>query len=82
MAQVRNVVYRVEDQRLIVEIPLDGDFGESKSGLSRLVASAVGMVVKGGGGLRLNVLAYRPYRREELRAMASAAKMLDQGAGE
>lgn len=81
MASVRNVSYRIEDGRLVIEIPLDGDLGDSKSGMSRLVASAVGLAVKDGGGLRFNVLAYRVHPKATRRELADQALARSEEAG-
>lgn len=66
---IRNVTYSIQDGKLYIEVPLHADLGKSKSGLSVILASATGCLLKGADGARLNLLLYRPFTKQQLRDM-------------
>lgn len=66
MSNSRGFQYRLEGERLIIEVDLSVSLGPSATGRSELIAVGSNLTVKDGKGARLNVLVYKP--RARLRA--------------
>lgn len=58
---MKNIEYKVENEKLIITIDLTKTFGESKSGKSIIVATTSGNVpVEGTDDIKLGLNCYKP----------------------
>jgi hypothetical protein len=60
MYMAKNVNMRVEGNKLIIEVEMDQDFGPSKSGKTRIIASTEGNIsVPGDDDVKIGLNVYR-----------------------
>ncbi len=56
----KNVTMRIAGKKLIIEVELDQDFGPSKSGKTRIIASTEGNIsAPGGDDIKIGLNVYR-----------------------
>jgi hypothetical protein len=56
----KNVTMRIEGKKLIIEVEMDQDFGPSKSGKTRIIASTEGNIsVPGDQDVKIGLNVYR-----------------------
>jgi hypothetical protein len=56
----KNVIMRLEGKKLIIEVEMDQDFGPSKSGKTRIIASTEGNIsVPGDEEVKIGLNVYR-----------------------
>jgi hypothetical protein len=56
----KNVTMRIEGKKLIIEVEVDQDFGPSKSGKTRIIASTEGNIsVPGDDDVKIGLNVYR-----------------------
>lgn len=60
----KNVNMRVEGKKLIIEVEMDQDFGPSKSGKTRIIASTEGNIsAPGDEEVKVGLNVYRPNKK-------------------
>ncbi len=59
----KNVTMRIEGKKLIIEVELDQDFGPSKSGKTRIIASTEGNIsAPGDEDIKIGLNVYRYHK--------------------
>jgi len=57
---MQNVTTKIENNKLIIEVDLDKNFGASKSGKSTVIASSLGNKAIGIGNIKMGLNIYQP----------------------